>query len=428
MSRLSTGCASTPQPCTVAAVVKAFLARADLFVDLSRQYGSPLYVIEEAILLARAREFTEAFRAQVPDVRVFFPLKTNSHPHVVAATRKAGLGIEVSSGLELEMALSSGAEEILFNGPAKTYEELGLAIRNHKRVVVILDSATELERLESLAANSRTAIRAGVRLAVETANLWQKFGIPFSDLEGFIGRARRSPFVNVIGLHFHTSWNMNPSAQVQTLIALGRVLGGLTPEARRGIEFIDIGGGFWPPQGNWVPTDNHPPFFTTEPSAPITEFARDIGNALRSHVFPYVESKIYAEPGRWICNDAMHIVLTVLDLKGSNIAVTDGATNAVGWERFEHEYFPVINLTQPEPVERPFLVLGSLCTPHDLWGRSYFGAGILRGDVLLIPMQGAYTYSLRQQFIKPLPRTILVRDGSVTADEAEFRKRVRRWR
>jgi len=48
-------------------------------------------------------------------------------------------------------------------------------------------------------------------------------------------------------------------------------------------------------------------------------------------------------------------------------------------------------------------VLGSLCTPHDLWGYSYWGSGIEPGDVLLIPCQGAYTYSLRQEFIKPLP-------------------------
>jgi diaminopimelate decarboxylase len=53
-------------------------------------------------------------------------------------------------------------------------------------------------------------------------------------------------------------------------------------------------------------------------------------------------------------------------------------------------------------------VLGSLCTPHDVWGTSYFGEGIDRGDVLLIPGQGAYTYSLRQEFIKPIARVVTV--------------------
>ncbi|MFH1143386.1 MAG: hypothetical protein V1774_02440, partial [Candidatus Eisenbacteria bacterium] len=70
------------------------------------------------------------------------------------------------------------------------------------------------------------------------------------------------------------------------------------------------------------------------------------------------------------------------------------------------DYFPVINLSRPGLNEHECLVAGSLCTPHDLWGYSYFGDGIEVGDILLIPNQGAYTYSLRQEFIKPLPRTV----------------------
>jgi hypothetical protein len=50
------------------------------------------------------------------------------------------------------------------------------------------------------------------------------------------------------------------------------------------------------------------------------------------------------------------------------------------------------------------MILGSLCTPHDVWGYGYFGDGIEPGDVLLVPSQGAYTYSLRQLFIKPLAK------------------------
>ena len=95
--------------------------------------------------------------------------------------------------------------------------------------------------------------------------------------------------------------------------------------------------------------------------------------------------------------------MTVVDVKGGDLAITDAGTNAVGWERFEHDYFPVINLSRPALDERPCLVLGSLCTPHDVWGDGCHGASLEPGDVLLIPDQGAYTYSLRQDFIKPLP-------------------------
>jgi diaminopimelate decarboxylase len=80
----------------------------------------------------------------------------------------------------------------------------------------------------------------------------------------------------------------------------------------------------------------------------------------------------------------------------------------VGWERYESDYFPVLNLSRPSLQEQPCHILGSLCTPHDVWGTSYFGAGIEPGDILMIPTQGAYTYSLRQHFIKPLPPVVVM--------------------
>jgi diaminopimelate decarboxylase len=104
----------------------------------------------------------------------------------------------------------------------------------------------------------------------------------------------------------------------------------------------------------------------------------------------------------------------VLERKGEDIAITDGATHAIGWERFESDYCPVINLSRPALTERPCYVLGSLCTPHDVWGYAYHGQDIQPGDVLLVPTQGAYTYSLRQHFIKPVPRSVLLApDGAI---------------
>jgi diaminopimelate decarboxylase len=119
-----------------------------------------------------------------------------------------------------------------------------------------------------------------------------------------------------------------------------------------------------------------------------------------------VDCLFYAEPGRWLCNDAMHILLTVVDKKSEDLVITDGGTNIIGWERFETDYFPVINLSRPSKSEHKCFILGSLCTPHDVWGYGYFGKGIEPGDLLLIPNQGAYTYSLRQEFIKPLPEVV----------------------
>jgi len=398
-------------------LVRACLARRETFLDIARRHGSPLYVIEEQTIFNRADEFIKSFEAELPDIRVFYALKANSHPLVVEAAVKAELGLDVSSGTELRMALASGARSVVFSGPAKTEDELSLAVRNSERVTVLLDSPVELDRLELRAGRENVTVRAGVRLATNENGLWRKFGIHLSDLAGFMSLAEKAGHVDLRGLQFHTSWNFNPAAYVEFIGRLGSVLRSLSPETRSRMEFIDIGGGFWPCPGQWELKPQVPGCGTERtflPSAPIAEFARRIGEAIRADLFPHVPCRICMEPGRWICNDAMHLLLTVLDRKGDDIAITDGGINAVGWERFESEYFPVINLSRPENIERPFKILGSLCTPHDVWGFSYYGSDVQPGDVLLIPSQGAYTYTLRQRFIKPLPDTVLIRpDGSL---------------
>ena len=102
----------------------------------------------------------------------------------------------------------------------------------------------------------------------------------------------------------------------------------------------------------------------------------------------------------------MHLLVTVVDKKEDDLVIVDAGTNAVGWERFESDYVPLLNLSRPALQEVPCQVLGALCTPHDIWGYAFWGEDIVPGDVLLVPDQGAYTYSLRQEFIKPVPTVV----------------------
>ena len=125
------------------------------------------------------------------------------------------------------------------------------------------------------------------------------------------------------------------------------------------------------------------------------------------------------EPGRWISNSAMHILLTVLDKKDHHTVITDGGINLLGWERPLSEYIPLLNLTRPSLKEMKFNIYGSLCTPLDVWGYSVFGEGIEEGDLLLVPDQGAYTYSLRQSFIKPIARVIQYNGSGLRIAEKE---------
>ncbi len=418
---------STPElkPDELNAIVSEFISRRDVFLRLNEKHNSPLYVVEPEILSERAAQFTSAFRRVFPDARIYYALKSNNCPQVVQILAGSGLGLDVSSGMELQIALDSGARDIIFSGPGKTPDELNLAVKNHDKVTVLMDSFTELDRLQETALSGGVRVRAGVRITTGQHGIWRKFGIPLTDLPAFMGRAEKCSHIDLQGVQSHVSWNLNPTKHVEIIKAIGAAFALFSAEQKKRIKFLDIGGGFWPPQGEWLQESGtaegrilhavserlNPAFrHFKQPAVGIEQFASAIGTAVKEYIFPQLSCRICLEPGRWLCNDAMHLLMTVIDKKANDLVITDAGINAVGWERFENDYFPVINLSNPSLTERECLVMGSLCTPHDLWGYSYYGAAIEPGNVLLIPHQGAYTYSLKQEFIKPLPKVVCVQD------------------
>ncbi len=401
--------------------VETYFSRRREFLALAEGKRLPFYLLDRPALLERIELFCDAFRREIKGARFFYAVKSNNHPEVARTILSAGMGLDVSGQIELEMALSLGAEKILFTGPGKSNAELELAVDHADRMTILMDSFGELRRLEAIAARKGVRIRAGVRLTTDPSGLWRKFGVPMDRLGEFLDEAASFEHVRCEGLQCHSSWNLNPWTQVALIRKIGESLRKLSADQRARIAFIDLGGGFWPPEGEWLQrpdsalasTAPEEPAFSPlthywKPAAPIRLFAEAIGKAIDEHLSPIVSSKFFFEPGRWLSHHAMCLMLQVIDKKEDDLVITDGGTNMIGWERFETDYFPILNLTRPASVETPCHILGSLCTPHDVWGYAYWGQDIQPGDILLIPAQGAYTYSLRQEFIKPLPDVVTI--------------------
>ncbi|MBF0203024.1 MAG: decarboxylase [Desulfamplus sp.] len=393
------------------------------FIHTIGGHRTPCYLFEPGMIIARAKAFKKAFQQYLPDIGFYFAMKSNNFPEVSKIILGCGFGLDVSSGSELKTALELGADDIVFSGPGKTLQELDIAITHNSKVVVLMDSFTEMKRLEKRAARHEKTVMTGIRLTTEPYGLWRKFGILLQDLKTFIQESKRYKHIKINGLQFHSSWNMGPERQIAFMQELGATLATLTSEEKEMINFIDIGGGYWPEQGEWLQPAGIPqgkqgesgnvkntksagyPHYINS-SVPIEIFARELSHAICEHIHSQVSCKICFEPGRWICNDSMHIILKVIDKKYNDLVITDGGTNAIGWERFETDYCPILNISRPAMTERECLITGSLCTPHDVWGYSYWGRDIQGGDLLMIPNQGAYTYSLRQHFIKAVPDVI----------------------
>jgi len=437
-------------PGELTGLVNQTLSERDALLDIAHTYGSPAYVIDELRLLQQIHRFRRAFTQKRHTVRIHYAFKANPTYSIVQAIQKSGLSADASSGLELELALRSGFQHIVFSGPAKTDEELQLAVENADRVTVHLDSYRERERLNIIAAKHNVTIRAGIRLNTNAHGLWTKFGIPLNALPEFVRTSAQFEHIDLQGIQFHPSWSRQSSGYQNTLAELSPGLRASVPQ--NGWKFVDIGGGYYPEDDEavypWLTPQNkmrailegkdpdQPPAdwdmqYLLHPVQPIEEMAQDIFTAFEKNLGHLGNPQIWLEPGRYLVNPAVHILLQVRDIKGDDIAITDAGTNLLGWERLESEHCPLINLTHPAKTQQKIRVYGSLCTPHDLWGFTCYAEKMEIGDILILPAQGSYVQTLSQRFIKPLCQTLYCDAEGITTrvtDAEQFEDRYPEFR
>ena len=290
--------------------VETYVERKECYLRAVKKYGSPLYILETDVLVQKAKQFKEAFVTRLPKVRCYFAMKSNNLPLITKILVEEGFGIDVSSGIELSRALSNGACDIIFSGPGKTEEELKLAMKYSSKVTILLDSIGEIERIKRLLKTGNDRVKVGVRLNNNPSGLWRKFGIPLDQLQMCYREIKAVPNLEFKGLQCHSSWNLEPDRQIEFIKILGACLRSMPMDFLDSIEFIDIGGGYWPQQGEWLVGDNSLEHYHL-PAHSIDDFANKLALALKSNILNQTECAICLEPGRWICNDSMHILCVV---------------------------------------------------------------------------------------------------------------------
>ena len=369
---------------------------------IAKKFPTPFYLIDDLGLNQSINEFQKAFRKHLPQSRFFYAIKSNYHAHILQKVVRHGWGLDASSGRELNLALKAGAKEILFTGPGKTDAELKLALKHTGKVILNIDNFSELSRVGKLLKNKRVQLHAGVRFFSKHHGHWTKFGIPLKDLARFWKAANEIPNLHLRGIQFHSSHNLTADRNVKIIAELGQYLRkNFSPEMLSQIKYIDLGGGYFPNKVEGVYLKNGKGYSATRAVSP-EQFAKSLKIAIKKHLESILKPEYYLEPGRIISTKAMHLVLRIVDVK-EGLAITDGGINMMGWEFGKEFYLPIINLSNFSKRELRFPIYGSLCTPRDIWGYYIFAKKITSGDVIVIPNQGAYRFTLAQEFIKPIP-------------------------
>jgi diaminopimelate decarboxylase len=352
-----------------------------------KRYGkfTPAFLFEKKILILRAKEYLNAARDRKIKIEPFYAVKSNDYLGLLKEMVKLGFGLDCSSKRELKLAKIVGARKVLFTGPGKKDKELKFAIENFKEIIINVDSFNELERIKKI--NLKREIKIGVRISTVFQKEWQRFGIPLKDLKKIFVEIKNIKNLKFSGIQFHKSWNKNSKPYLDTLNEIKKYLiENFSKSDLKKIEFVDIGGGL-------------------EENEDIFSFFREIKNFWRKNLLKILpRAKIFTEPGRWLSAHCFHILLKVLEIKNGKIAILNGGTDNFG---FSSKYYsPIINVSHPAKRERKFILAGNLCSVLDIFGKKIFASKIEREDIILIPFQGAYTFSLATDFIKEIPKVI----------------------
>lgn len=372
---------------------------------LAQLVGTPAYVYSRATLERHYRAFSEALIG-TPH-QVCFAVKANSALGVLNVLARLGAGFDIVSGGELERVLRAGGDpaKVVFSGVGKTAAEMRRALKVGIHCFNV-ESAPELERLESIAAEMGVTAPVSIRVNpdvdaethpyIATGLRENKFGVAIEEAPALYARVRDSQHLEATGVDFHIGSQLTRIDPFTD--ALKRVLTLVDQLAADGIELehIDVGGGLGVRY-----RDETPP----EPDAWASALREVMGER---------PLKVLLEPGRAIAANAGVFLTRVEYLKHTeahDFAIVDGAMNDLlrpalygAWQ----EIIPVVQRKDSEP--RTYDIVGPVCETGDFLGRER-ELTLAAGDVLAVRSAGAYGYVMAGNYnSRPRPPEIMV-DG-----------------
>jgi diaminopimelate decarboxylase len=402
-------------------------------VELCEKFGTPLFVFDEASLVENFERFRKAFESVYPKVMVCYSVKTNNNLALCRILREWGAYAEVSSGLDLHIALKAGfsGDRIIFDGPFKPVEVLEEAVKNGV-LLINCESFAEIERLNDVA--ERLGVKQPIGLRV---NSFRRLGFfrslhPKTLLEeaafcfpgcrfGFSPGQVREAFKHLKSLkHLRLECLMTHPYHraIDVLMPIFREAAG---NFGFEINYLNIGGGFDPGTSGSIGDLSLALDYVKgrlgvkssldgrKPVRNIEDVARGIVENVKRQLGDLPMPVLITEPGRFIAGPSALLLLKVDHVKvagGFKWVLVDGGTNIVPSFYERHEILIANNgcASEKELVN----VVGPLLYAKDFIAIKALAPRVKEGDILIVLDCGAYSLSASTQFLYPRPPGVLV--------------------
>ena len=398
---------------------------------LAAEFGTPVYVVDEADARGRATGIRESFDREFSRIgsaaKVYYAGKAFLCTEVARWVTEAGLNIDVCSGGELAVVLAAGVDpaRLGFHGNNKSLSEIDRAVSVGVGAIVI-DSVVEIERVAEAASRHgrtqpvRLRINSGVHASTHeylaTAREDQKFGIPLADAADVVAKIRSHESLAFLGLHSHIGsqiFELDGFAEAaRRLFAVHAQLlsGGPVPE-------LNLGGGFGIA------------YTSADEALPIDEIACRFADIVASAAAELgIPVPIVAlEPGRAVIGPSTTTLYTVGTIKdvlvspidgGGSIrkyvSVDGGMSDNVRPALYGADYSARIANRSSAADPALVRVAGKHCESGDIVVHAeYLPGDVEHGDLLAVPATGAYCWSLASNYnYLGRPAVIAVRNGA----------------
>lgn len=391
-------------------------------VELCKNYGTPLYVIDENVV----REHCRLYKNSIEECYdgqglVFFASKALCNKAIVRLVQSEGLGVDVVSGGELYTALSAGMEpeKICMHGNNKTDDELTYGIKNRVGRIVV-DNISELERINRIAKENQVIQKVLFRIKpgidahthdfIMTGQIDSKFGFALETGEAHEAVVKALEYENLLvgGIHCHIGSQIFESEPFKEA---ARILIGFIADIKdkTGFEIkeLNLGGGFGV---RYTEKDDPIKFnkYIEEVSVVIKKEAEEKGVSL-----PF----IMMEPGRSIVATAGITLYTVGAIKDipnirRYVSVDGGMCDNPRYILYQAEYTALVANKAGDEKTQNITLAGKCCESGDLLGENMPIQDVCVGDNIAVLTTGAYNYSMSSNYNRiPRPPIVMVKDG-----------------
>ena len=339
---------------------------------LAEKYGTPLLVLS----LEQIEKNYNLLRTHMPRVKVFYAIKANPHRRILELMRDLGSNFDVASDGEIMELASLGVDgsRMIYANPMKTVNGLR-ACRNAGVGKMTFDSAGEIDKMARECPGATALLRIRIDNSSAHVDLNKKFGAGREQALELLQRAKAAG-LDAAGIAFHVGSQTTSADPYLNALDIAREI--FEEAAANGMQLriMDIGGGF--------------PIPEPKVRFNLTEMLKQI-NARLDEDFPGVE--VWCEPGRFICGTAVNLITSVIGVteRGGQpwYFLDDGLYGTFSGVLFDQWDFKLISFKEGEQVAATFA--GPSCDSLDIMFRGKMTVRQEEGDLILVPICGAYT-------------------------------------